>query len=59
MSELLYDGSPTLGFLAADWVEAHCVVPDGFDMGKPFLLDGWQLFCTVQHYRVRPGAEHV
>ena len=39
MSELLYDGSPTLGFLAADWVEAHCVVPDGFDMGKPFVLD--------------------
>jgi hypothetical protein len=58
VSELLYDGSPTLGFLAADWVEAHCVVPDGFDMGKPFLLDGWQLFCTVQHYRVRPDAVH-
>lgn len=58
MSELLYDGSPTLGFLAADWIEAHCVVPDGFDMGAPFVLNGWQLFCTVQHYRVRPDAVH-
>ena len=48
---------PTLGFLAADWIAAHCVVPDGFDLGKPFVLDGWQLWCTVNHYRVRPGIE--
>jgi hypothetical protein len=44
---------PTLGFLAADWIEAHCVVPDGFDLGRPFVLDGWQLWCAVNHYRVR------
>ena len=48
---------PTLGFLAADWVAAHCVVPDGFDLGKPFVMDGWQLWCTVNHYRVRPGVQ--
>ena len=48
---------PTLGFLAADWIAAHCVIPDGFDLGKPFVLDGWQLWCTVNHYRVRPGVE--
>lgn len=48
---------PTLGFLAADWIAAHCVVPDGFDLGKPFVLDGWQLWCTVNHYRVKPGIE--
>lgn len=53
MSGLLYDGKPTLGFLAADWIEAHLVVPDGFDMGAPFVLDGWQLFCTVEFYKVR------
>lgn len=46
---------PTLGFLAADWIAAHCVVPDGFSLGQPFVLDGWQLWCTVNHYRVRPG----
>jgi len=46
---------PTLGFLAADWIEAHCIVPDGFSLGQPFVLDGWQLWCTVNHYRVRKG----
>ena len=46
---------PTLGFLAADWIEAHCVVPDGFSLGSPFVLDGWQLWCAVNHYRVRSG----
>lgn len=46
---------PTLGFLAADWIEAHCVVPDGFSLGNPFVLDGWQLWCAVNHYRVRSG----
>jgi hypothetical protein len=24
---------PTLGFLAADWIEAHCSVPSGHDLG--------------------------
>ena len=48
-------GFPTLGFLAADWIAAHCVVPDGFSMGSPFVHDGWQLWCTVNHYRVKPG----
>lgn len=46
---------PTLGFLAADWIEAHCIVPDGFSLGQPFVLDGWQLWCAVNHYRVRKG----
>lgn len=46
---------PTLGFLAADWIEAHCVVADGWSMGDPFVHDGWQLECTLNHYRVRPG----
>jgi len=46
---------PTLGFLAADWSEWHCTVPSGQDLGRPFVHDGWQLWCTVNHYRVRPG----
>lgn len=46
---------PTLGFLAADWIEAHCVVADGFSLGEPFVHDGWQLWCTVNHYRVKAG----
>jgi hypothetical protein len=46
---------PTLGFLAADWVEWHCTVPSGFDIGLPLIHQGWQLWCTVNHYRVKPG----
>ena len=48
---------PTLGFLAADWIEAHCSVPSGQDLGSPLVHDGWQLWCTVNHYRVRRGVE--
>lgn len=47
---------PTLGFLAADWIGAHCVVAGGPFIGEPFIVDGWQLWCTVNHYRVKPGA---
>ena len=46
---------PTLGFLASDWIEAHCSVPSGHDLGAPLVHEGWQLWCTVNHYRVRPG----
>lgn len=48
---------PTLGFLAADWIGAHCVVADGWSMGDPFIHDGWQLWCTLNHYRVKRGAK--
>lgn len=47
---------PTLGFLGADWIEHHCIVPDGFRKGEPFALYRWQLWCTCNHYRVRPDA---
>lgn len=47
---------PTLGFLVSDWIEAHCVVPDGFRMGEPWEMYAWQLECTLQHYRVKPEA---
>src|SRR3954465_10940681 len=47
---------PTLGFLAADWIAAHCIVPDGFSLGSPFVLEGWQLWSAVNHYRVRRDA---
>lgn len=47
---------PTLGFLAADWIANHCSVPSGSDLGSPLVHDGWQLTCTVEHYRVRPDA---
>ena len=54
-----YDGFPTLGFLAADWIEAHCVVPDGDLVGGEFTLQGWQLLCTVNFYRVVTGSPTI
>src|SRR6266542_3127449 len=48
---------PTL-FVAADWIEAHCIVPDGFGFLRkdPFAMYEWQLWCTLNHYRVKPAA---
>lgn len=40
-------------FLAADWIEAHCVVPDGFQAGRPFELYEYQLRYFAEFYRVR------
>ena len=48
---------PTLGFLKADWVEAHCFVADGWSMGEPFTEVGWQLWCSLNHYRVKESAK--
>lgn len=47
---------PTL-WIVPDWIESHCIVPDGFRMGDPFELYEWQLWCTVNHYRVKSSAE--
>lgn len=46
---------PTL-WVVPDWIEAHCPVPDGFRKGEDLELYPWQLWCTVNHYRVKPGA---
>lgn len=52
---LLVVDFPTL-VVVPEWIQAHCVVPDGDAKGEPFELYDWQLHCTVNHYRVRPGA---
>ncbi|QUI32446.1 hypothetical protein H9W91_17440 [Streptomyces alfalfae] len=46
---------PTL-WIVPDWIEAHCPVPDGFRAGEDMELYPWQLWCTVNHYRVKPTA---
>lgn len=51
-----FDPLHSLGFLATDWIETHCRVPGGVYEGDPLLFNGWQLFCTVNHYRVMPDA---
>lgn len=47
---------PSLGFLISDWIERHCIVPDGFRQGDPFRLYEWQLWCTLNHYRLKLDA---
>jgi hypothetical protein len=49
---------PTL-FVGVDWIERHCVQPDGFRRGAPFEMYDWQTWCTLNHYRVRPDAEWI
>lgn len=39
-----------------EWVEAHCVIPDGFRKGAPFLLYAYQLRYFANFYLVRPEA---
>ena len=51
-----FDPLHTLGFVVTDWIEAHCRVPGGVYEGEPLTFNGWQLFCTVNHYRIKPGA---
>lgn len=45
----------SLGFLLAAWITAHCVVPAGYDLNKPFRLTGWQLRNAVDFYTVKDG----
>lgn len=47
---------PTL-WVVPDWIERHCIIPDGFSKGRPFEMYDWQLWCTVNHYRVKPSAK--
>jgi hypothetical protein len=46
---------PTL-WIVADWIEEHCSIPDGFRKGDHFEMYDWQLWCTANHYRVKPDA---
>lgn len=43
-------------WVACDWIEQHCVIPDGFRQGQQFQMYDWQLWCTANHYRVKPEA---
>ena len=47
---------PTL-WVAAAWIEQHCIVPDGFRKGEAFRHYDWQLWARLNHYRVKPDAK--
>lgn len=43
-------------WVALDWIERHCVVPDSFNKGTPFILADWQAWYFQNFYRVRTNA---
>lgn len=51
-----FDPLHTLGFLRVDWIEQHCRVPGGIYEGEPLTFNGWQLYCSVNHHRIKPDA---
>ncbi|MHD0187328.1 hypothetical protein ACNQTB_05480 [Corynebacterium diphtheriae] len=48
---------PTLGDLWDAWVQAHCLVPDGYRRGQPFIWSDWQFWCAAQFGRIRAGLK--
>ena len=45
--------------IVPSWIEAHCVVPDGFRVGAPLRLYDYQLLYTANFYLVRGDAEWI
>lgn len=45
--------------VALDWIEAHCVVPDGFNRGREFTLYDYQLEYFSNFYLVRGDVEWI
>ena len=43
--------------VAPSWIEAHCVIPDGFRKGRPFRLYDYQLLYLANFYLVRGDVE--
>jgi hypothetical protein len=48
---------PTLGYLIAEWIEAHCVIPDGYRQGEPWVCTREQLTFLAHFYRLWPTAQ--
>lgn len=43
--------------ITIDWIEQHCVIPDGDRMGSPLLLPNEQGSFVANHYMVRSTAK--
>lgn len=50
---------PTIGWAVIDWIEEHCVIPDGDRAGDPFVLTDEQARFILRHYRLEPDAAVV
>lgn len=47
---------PTLGYLAGEWIEEHCLIPDGPRMGGPYILTDEMWNHLIWAYRIREDA---
>lgn len=47
---------PTLGYLGGQWIEANCVIPDGPQLGQPFLLTDEMWRHLIWRCRLWPNA---
>jgi hypothetical protein len=45
---------PTLGYAVGEWIEEHCVIPDGDHMGAPYTLTDEMWRFLLFHYRLVP-----
>jgi hypothetical protein len=50
------DQFPTLGHIAASWIESTLVITDGPKMGQPFRLYDEQYMHLLKRYRIHPDA---
>jgi hypothetical protein len=47
---------PTLGYDVGEWIESHCVIPDGYRQGQPYLLTDEMWRYLLHYYRLYPAA---
>ncbi|MFI5839443.1 hypothetical protein ACIA8K_06985 [Catenuloplanes sp. NPDC051500] len=47
---------PTLGYEVGEWIEANCVIPDGYRMGQPYRLTDEMWMFLLHYYRLYPHA---
>lgn len=56
---MLEPREPRTMAIVPSWIEAHCVIPDGFRAGAPFRLYDFQLVFLANVYLVRGDAVWV
>lgn len=48
---------PTLGYDVGEWIEKHCVIPDGYRQGEPYKLTDEMWRFLLHFYRLDEEAE--
>src|SRR2546423_11672735 len=52
-----YEGEfPTLGYDVGEWIEAHCMIPDGWNKDQPYKLSDEMWRFLIHYFRLYPHA---